>query len=107
MAESSRKNIYIATNTVTLTRDTGILFDSKRVACYRPGRVRGSPKYGGTPTAVFTATGQLGPSASVTSGFKPALAARGALALLATLSATAITSRAHEPVPSPPRPSYR
>jgi hypothetical protein len=48
---------------------------------------------------VFTATGQLGASASVTGGFKPALTACAALVLLATLSATAITSRADEPVP--------
>jgi hypothetical protein len=50
-------------------------------------------------TAVFTANGQLGTPTSVTSGFKPALAACAALGLLATLSATAINSRTHEPVP--------
>ena len=43
-------------------------------------------------TAVFTANGHLGTPASVTSGFKPALAACAGFALLATLSATAITS---------------
>ena len=52
-------------------------------------------------TAVFTAHGHLGTPASVTSGFKPALAACAGFALLATLSATAITSRTHEPVPEP------
>jgi hypothetical protein len=45
-------------------------------------------------TAVFTAHGNLGTPASVTSGFKPALAACAGFALLATLSATAIPSRA-------------
>jgi hypothetical protein len=49
-------------------------------------------------TAVFTANGHLGTPASVTSGFKPALAACAAFALLATLSATAITSRTDKPV---------
>jgi EmrB/QacA subfamily drug resistance transporter len=49
-------------------------------------------------TAVFTANGHLGTPASVTSGFKPALAACAAFALLATLSATAITPRRDEPV---------
>lgn len=49
-------------------------------------------------TAVFTANGHLGTPASVTSGFKPALAACAGFALLATLSATAITSRTAEPV---------
>ena len=53
---------------------------------------------------MFTATGQLSASASVTSGFKPALAACAALALLATLSSTAITSRADELVPEPATP---
>lgn len=52
-------------------------------------------------TAVFAANGHLGTPASVTSGFKPALAACAAFALLATLSATAITSRTAEPVPEP------
>ena len=50
---------------------------------------------------MFTANGQLGTPASVTSGFKPALAACAGFALLATLSATAITSRTHAPVPEP------
>jgi EmrB/QacA subfamily drug resistance transporter len=44
-------------------------------------------------TAVFTANGHLGTPASVTAGFRPALAACAGLALLATLSAAAITSR--------------
>ena len=43
-------------------------------------------------TAVFTANGHLGTPASVTDGFKPALAACAAFALLAALGATAITS---------------
>lgn len=55
-------------------------------------------------TAVFTANGHLGTPASVTSGFKPALAACAGFALLATLSATAITSRTHEPVSEPATP---
>jgi MFS family permease len=45
-------------------------------------------------TAVFSAHGNLGTPASVTSGFKPALAACAGFALLATLGATAIPSRA-------------
>jgi hypothetical protein len=45
-------------------------------------------------TVVFSANGNLGTPASVTSGFKPALAACAALALAATLSAIAIPSRA-------------
>jgi len=52
-------------------------------------------------TAVFAANGRLGTPASVTDGFKPALAACAGLALLATLSATAITSRTGEPIPEP------
>jgi hypothetical protein len=52
-------------------------------------------------TAVFTANGNLGTPASVTSGFKPALAACAGLALAATLSALAITSRRDKPVPAP------
>ena len=52
-------------------------------------------------TAVFTANGHLGTPASVTSGFKPALAACAGFALLATLSATAITSRAAKPIGEP------
>ena len=45
-------------------------------------------------TAVFAANGHLGSSASVTAGFRPALGACAGLALLATLSAAAIPSRA-------------
>jgi EmrB/QacA subfamily drug resistance transporter len=52
-------------------------------------------------TAVFAANGHLGTPASVTDGFKPALAACAGLALLATLSAIAITSRTREPIPEP------
>jgi len=52
-------------------------------------------------TAVFAANGHLGTPTSVTDGFKPALAACAGLALLATLSATAITSRTGEPIPEP------
>jgi MFS family permease len=44
-------------------------------------------------TAVFSAHGNLGTPASVTSGFKPALAACAGFALAATLSAMAIPSR--------------
>ena len=42
-------------------------------------------------SAVFAAYGHLGTPASVTDGFKPALAACAGLALLAALSALAIT----------------
>ena len=52
-------------------------------------------------TAVFTAHGHLGTPASVTAGFKPALAACAGFALLATLSALAITSRTNQPVGEP------
>ena len=52
-------------------------------------------------TAVFTAHGHLGTPASVTAGFRPALAACAGFALLATLSATAITSRAAKPIGEP------
>jgi EmrB/QacA subfamily drug resistance transporter len=56
-------------------------------------------------TAVFSANGHLpGPPASVTSGFRPALAACAGLALLAAVSATAITSRAREVIPQPGAP---
>jgi EmrB/QacA subfamily drug resistance transporter len=48
-------------------------------------------------TAVFAANGHLGTPASVTAGFRPALAACAGFALLATLSATAITSGTDEP----------
>jgi EmrB/QacA subfamily drug resistance transporter len=52
-------------------------------------------------TAVFTANGHLGTPASVTGGFRPALAACAGFALLATLCATAIPSRTDEPIPEP------
>jgi EmrB/QacA subfamily drug resistance transporter len=55
-------------------------------------------------TAVFSANGHLGAPASVTSGFKPALAACAAFALLATISATAITSRTRQPAAEPSAP---
>jgi MFS family permease len=55
-------------------------------------------------TAVFTANGHLGTPASVTDGFKPALAACAGFALLATLGAIAIPSRPREPVPLPSSP---
>jgi hypothetical protein len=42
-------------------------------------------------SAVFTAYGHLGTPATVTDGFKPALAACAGFALLAALSALAIT----------------
>src|SRR5690348_4832942 len=48
-------------------------------------------------TAVFAAHGHLGTPASVTAGFKPTLAACAGFALLATLSATAITSGTDKP----------
>jgi MFS family permease len=48
-------------------------------------------------SAVFTAYGHFGTPASVTEGFRPALAACAGFALLAALSALAIT-------PPPPRP---
>jgi hypothetical protein len=50
---------------------------------------------------VFAANGHLGTPVSVTDGFKPALAACAGLALLATFSATAITSPTDEPIPGP------
>ena len=52
-------------------------------------------------TAVFSANGHLGAPASVTAGFKPALAACAAFALLGAVSATAIASRRREPAPEP------
>src|SRR6266702_3949166 len=55
-------------------------------------------------TAVFTANGHLGAPASVTSGFKSALAACAGFALLATLSAIATTSRTREPILEPSAP---
>jgi EmrB/QacA subfamily drug resistance transporter len=49
-------------------------------------------------TAVFAANGHLGTPASVTAGFRPALAACAGLALLSALCATAITTaRKREP----------
>jgi hypothetical protein len=48
-------------------------------------------------SAVFAAGGHLGTPASVTDGFKPALAACAGFALLAALSALAIT---------PPKPQH-
>ena len=50
---------------------------------------------------MFAANGHLGTPTSVTDGFKPALAACAGLALLATLSAIAITSRTDEPIHEP------
>ena len=61
-------------------------------------------------SAVFAAYGHLGTPASVTDGFKPALAACAGLALLAALCALAITppTTQHAPAPaegeSPARP---
>jgi EmrB/QacA subfamily drug resistance transporter len=51
-------------------------------------------------TVVFTANGHLGTPVTVTDGFKPALGACAGLALLATLSAMAITSRTDELAPA-------
>ena len=51
-------------------------------------------------SAVFTAYGHLGTPASVTDGFRPALAACAAFALLAALSALAITPRQAQPAPA-------
>jgi EmrB/QacA subfamily drug resistance transporter len=55
-------------------------------------------------TAVFTANGHLGTPASVTAGFRPALVACAGFALLATLTAVAITSRTPAPIPEPSAP---
>jgi MFS family permease len=49
-------------------------------------------------SAVFAADGHLGTPASVTDGFKPALAACAGFALLAALSALAITAPKTRPV---------
>ena len=49
-------------------------------------------------TSVFGAHGHLGSSASVTSGFRPALAVAAGLSLLGALSALAITARQRGPV---------
>jgi len=51
-------------------------------------------------SAVFAAHGHLGTPASVTDGFRPALAACAALALLAALSALAINPPETQPVPA-------
>ena len=44
-------------------------------------------------TSVFAASGHLGSPASVTAGFRPALAVTAALSLLGALTALAITAR--------------
>ncbi len=54
-------------------------------------------------SAVFTAYGHLGTPASVTDGFKPALAACAGFALLAALSALAITPPKTQHTPAPRR----
>jgi EmrB/QacA subfamily drug resistance transporter len=51
-------------------------------------------------SAVFAACGHLGTPASVTDGFKPALAACAGFALLAALSALAITPPKTQPAPA-------
>ena len=51
-------------------------------------------------SAVFAAYGHLGTPASVTGGFKPALAACAGFALLAALSALAITTPKTQPAPA-------
>jgi hypothetical protein len=51
-------------------------------------------------SAVFAAHGHLGTPASVTGGFRPALAACAALALLAALSALAINPPEAQPAPA-------
>jgi EmrB/QacA subfamily drug resistance transporter len=52
-------------------------------------------------TSVFGAFGHLGSAASVTSGFRPALAVAAGLSLLGALSALAITARPRGPVAQP------
>jgi EmrB/QacA subfamily drug resistance transporter len=52
-------------------------------------------------SAVFAADGHLGTPASVTDGFKPALAVCAGFALLAALSALAITPPMARPAPAP------
>ena len=52
-------------------------------------------------TSVFGAYGHLGSPASVTSGFRPALAVAAGLSLLGALSALAITARQRGPVAQP------
>ncbi len=58
-------------------------------------------------TAVFAAYGHLGTPASVTDGFRPALAACAGLALLAALSSLAITPPRTQSWPLPPPPDTR
>jgi hypothetical protein len=55
-------------------------------------------------TSVFGAYGHLGSPASVTSGFRPALAVAAGLSLLGALSALAITARQRGPVAQPEQP---
>jgi hypothetical protein len=52
-------------------------------------------------SAVFAARGNLGTPAGVTSGFRPALAVCAGFALLAALSALAITAPRAQPAPGP------
>jgi MFS family permease len=52
-------------------------------------------------TSVFGAYGHLGSPASVTSGFRPALAVAAGLSLLGALAALAITARQRGPVADP------
>jgi len=52
-------------------------------------------------TSVFGAYGHLGSPASVTSGFRPALAVAAGLSLLGALTALAITARRRSPVAEP------
>ena len=52
-------------------------------------------------TSVFGAYGHLGSAASVTSGFRPALAVAAGLSLLGALTALAITARQRGPVAQP------
>jgi hypothetical protein len=51
-------------------------------------------------SAVFTAYGHLGTPAGVTDGFRPAIAACAAFALLAALSALAVTPGQAQPAPA-------
>ena len=50
-------------------------------------------------TSVFTAYGHLGTPASVTGGFRPALAACTVFAALAAITAVGVTARKEDPVP--------
>ena len=52
-------------------------------------------------SVVFATYGHLGTPTGVTDGFKPALAACAGFALLAALSALAITSPKAQPSPAP------